>query len=179
LARAPINNGRAYPNAEAVLINCVLEGISPVGWGAMGGDTTNMHYWEYNSTNAADGQPVDVSQRKPESRQLVLPKDAEIVANYSNPQYVLGWSPEMAPLFLSQPEGVTASAGQSVAFSVKGTGVPDLTYQWRKNGTSIPGATQPTFTIRGIKNSDAARYSVVATNTSGDAVSNAATLIVR
>jgi pectin methylesterase-like acyl-CoA thioesterase len=66
LARAPINNGRAYPNAEAVLINCVLEGISPVGWGAMGGDTTNMHYWEYNSTNASDGKPVDVSQRKPE-----------------------------------------------------------------------------------------------------------------
>ena len=36
LARAPINNGRAYPNAEAVLINATLEGISPVGWGVMG-----------------------------------------------------------------------------------------------------------------------------------------------
>src|SRR5678816_704471 len=46
LARAPVNNGRAYPYAEAVLINTKLEGISPVGWGAMGGDTVNMHYWE-------------------------------------------------------------------------------------------------------------------------------------
>jgi pectin methylesterase-like acyl-CoA thioesterase len=105
LARAPINNGRAYPNAEAVLINCALEGISPVGWGAMGGDTTNMHYWEYKSTNLSDGKPVDVSQREPESRQLTMPKDSEIIANYSNPSYVLGWTPAMEPLILSQPGG--------------------------------------------------------------------------
>ena len=31
-------------------------------WGAMGGDTANMHYWEYNSTNLSDGSQ-DVSQR--------------------------------------------------------------------------------------------------------------------
>ena len=87
MARAPVNNGRAYPNAEAVLINAKLEGISPVGWGAMGGDTANMHYWEYNSTNLSDGKPVDVSQRKPESRQLTKERDAETIANYSNPAY--------------------------------------------------------------------------------------------
>jgi hypothetical protein len=28
----------------------------------MGGDTANMHYWEYNSTNLSDGSQ-DVSQR--------------------------------------------------------------------------------------------------------------------
>jgi len=96
IARAPTNNGKNYPFAEAVLINCVLGGISPVGWGAMGGDTTNMRYWEYNSTNASDGKPVDVSQRKPESRQLTLPKDADTIANYSNPSYVLGgWKPSL------------------------------------------------------------------------------------
>ena len=94
LARAPVNNGRAYPYAEAVLINAKLEGISPVGWGAMGGDTTNMHYWEYHSTNLSDGKPVDVSQRKPESRQLTKERDAETIANYSNPAYILGWTPE-------------------------------------------------------------------------------------
>src|SRR4029434_11315204 len=47
------------------LINCALEGISPVGWGAMGGDTTNMHYWEYNSTNLSDGKPADDIQTNP------------------------------------------------------------------------------------------------------------------
>src|SRR4029453_1374777 len=141
LARAPINNGRGYPNAEAVLINCALEGISPVGWGAMGGDTTNMHYWEYKSTNLSDGKPVDVSQRKPESRQLTMPKDSEIIANYSNPSYVLGWTPAMEPLILSQPGAVTAAIGQAAAFSVKVAAIPDATFQWLKNGVLIPGAT--------------------------------------
>jgi pectin methylesterase-like acyl-CoA thioesterase len=97
LARAPMNNGRAYPYAEAVLINAKLDGISPVGWGQMGGDTANMHYWEYNSTNLSDGTPVDVSQRKPESKQLTKERDAETIANYSTPAYVLGWTPSMTP----------------------------------------------------------------------------------
>src|SRR6187399_3176597 len=134
IARAPTNNGKNYPYADAVLINCILGGISPIGWGAMGGDTANMHYWEYNSTNASDGKPVDVNQRKPESRQLTLPKDAEIIANYSNPSYVLGWSPEMAPLFLAHPESTTAAPGQAVSFSVKVAAAPGVTYHWLKNG---------------------------------------------
>jgi pectinesterase len=98
LARAPINNGRAYPFVEAVLINAKLEGISPAGWGAMGGDPSNMHYWEYNSTNLSDGKPVDVSQRRPESRQLTKERDADIIANYSSPAYVLGFTPTLEPL---------------------------------------------------------------------------------
>jgi pectinesterase len=81
LARAPMNNGRAFPYAEAVLINAKLDGISSVGWGAMAADAANMHYWEYNSTNVSDGKPVDVSQRKPESRQLTKEHDAETIAH--------------------------------------------------------------------------------------------------
>jgi pectinesterase len=96
IARAPTNGATSYPNCEAVLIDCALEGISPVGWGRVGGDTTNVHYWEYNSTNISDGKPVDVSQRNPVSRQLTKEKDTEIIANYSNPAYVLGgWTPKL------------------------------------------------------------------------------------
>jgi pectin methylesterase-like acyl-CoA thioesterase len=94
-ARAPTNHGKNYSYCEAVLINCKLAGIRPVGWGEVGGDTTNVHYWEYNSTNISDGKPVDVSQRSGVSRQLTKKKDAEIIANYSNPAYVLGgWRPK-------------------------------------------------------------------------------------
>ena len=109
IARAPTNNGRDYPYAEAVLINCALEGISPVGWGPVGPDTSNLHYWEYNSTNLSDGTPVDVSKRHPASRQLKMPEDAEAIANYSNPAYVLGgWQPSMDLLTMSQSAaGVT------------------------------------------------------------------------
>jgi hypothetical protein len=179
IARAPVNNGRAYPNAEAVLINSALEGISPVGWGAMGGDTTNMHYWEYNSTNVSDGKPVDVSQRKRESRQLTMPNDSEIITNYSNPSYVLGWNPAMAPLILSQPESVTATAGQTATFRVRVAAIPDPTYQWLKDGVPIRGATQSTLTLSTIKPGDAARYSVIANNGSGRVTSMTAVLNTR
>ncbi|MBO0324085.1 carbohydrate esterase [Muricauda sp. CAU 1633] len=94
LGRAPINNGNSYPYTEAVLIDCALKNIAPVGWGTVGEVTENIHYWEYNSTNIEDGKPVDVSQRADFSRQLTMDKDKEIIGNYSNPAFVLGgWTP--------------------------------------------------------------------------------------
>ncbi|MCD8265252.1 MAG: pectinesterase family protein [Tannerellaceae bacterium] len=35
IARSPINNGRSYPYAEAVLIDCKIENIHPAGWGTI------------------------------------------------------------------------------------------------------------------------------------------------
>jgi pectin methylesterase-like acyl-CoA thioesterase len=176
LARAPVNNGRGYPNAEAVLINAKLEGISPVGWGAMGGDTANMHYWEFKSVNWSDGKPVDVSQRKPESKQLTMEKDAETIANYSNPGYVLGWTPAMAPLILAAPEAVMSAATQSVTISVKVAAVPDARFQWLENGKPIRGATEATLTRANVKPADASHYSVRVTNASGSSISLPAVL---
>jgi pectin methylesterase-like acyl-CoA thioesterase len=96
LARSPENKGKTYPYAEAVLINATLSGISPSGWGEIAGDTTNIRFLEYNSRNV-DGSPVDTSQRHPKSRQLDKVKDAETIANYSNPAFVLnGWQPSLA-----------------------------------------------------------------------------------
>jgi pectin methylesterase-like acyl-CoA thioesterase len=95
IARSPTNGGKNYPYSEAVLIHCALAGIAPAGWGEIGGDTSNVHYWEYGSTNLSDGKPIDAGRRHPASRQLTLEKDAEIIAKYKNPAYVLGgWDPK-------------------------------------------------------------------------------------
>ena len=177
LARAPMNNGRAYPYAEAVLINAKLDGISSVGWGAIGGDATNLHYWEYNSTNLSDGTPIDVSQRKPESRQLTNKNDAETIARYSNPAYVLGWVPSMAPIVLGPPEAVLS--GRTMTISVKVAAVPDATFQWLENGAPIRGATAPTITRTAATPSDASRYSVKVSNASGSTTSARAIVTTR
>jgi len=89
IARSPINKGVGYPYAEAVLLNCNLEKVPAVGWGEVEGDTTNVHFWEYNS-RTMNGEPIDYSQRNPVSRQLDKEKDAKIIELYSNPIYVLG-----------------------------------------------------------------------------------------
>jgi hypothetical protein len=93
LARLPNNHGLNYPYAEAVLINCRLNGVSPAGWGPIDGDTSHIHFWEFNSTDA-DGHPVDVTARHPVSQQLTEPRDAQTIANYSDAAFVLGgWTP--------------------------------------------------------------------------------------
>ena len=96
LARLPNNHGLNYPYAEAVLINCHLKGIPAIGWGPIEDDTSHLHLWEFNSTDL-DGHPVDITQRHAVSKQLTMPQDSQIVADYSNPAFVLdGWNPSSA-----------------------------------------------------------------------------------
>ena len=93
LARLPNNHGLNYPFAEAVLINCRLQNIPPVGWGPIDDETSHIHFWEFQSTDI-DGHPLDVTRRHPVSKQLTEPQDAGTIANYSNPAFVLGgWTP--------------------------------------------------------------------------------------
>jgi pectinesterase len=173
LARAPTNGGKNYPYSEAVLINCALSGVSHIGWGEIGGETTNIHYWEYNSTNISDGKPADVSQRHSASRQLTMKKDAEIIANYTNPAYVLdGWIPEMAPLVLAHPEEITVEKGKTANLSVKAVAIPEPSYQWFKNDIPVKGAVNATLTLKKISSGDAATYTVTIKNEAGTVTSN-------
>ena len=95
LARLPTNHGLNYPYAEAVLINCKLKGVPAIGWDPIDGDTSHLHLWEFNSTDL-EGHLIDVSQRNPASRQLTMPKDAQIIAEYRDPAFVLGgWTPDL------------------------------------------------------------------------------------
>lgn len=103
IARTNDNHGKGYPYAEAVLLNCALEGIRPEGWDIKGNATANIHYWEYNSINISDGKPADVSRRHPLSKQLTLEKDTETIAKYKDPTYVLGgWTPTLDPEILKK-----------------------------------------------------------------------------
>ena len=90
IARSPINKGKGYPYAEAVLINCTLDGVPAIGWGPVEGDTKNINFGEYASKNA-DGSPTDISKRNPASKQLDAVKDKNTINNYSKREFVLGW----------------------------------------------------------------------------------------
>ena len=93
LARLPNNHGLNYPYAEAVLLDCHLNGIPPLGWGPIDDETSHIHFWEFHSTDAG-GRPVDVTERHPVSKQLSEPQDAQTVASYRDPAFVLGgWTP--------------------------------------------------------------------------------------
>jgi pectinesterase len=176
IARNPTNGGKNYPYSEAVMIDCALTGIDPAGWGEIGGDASNIRYWEYKSTNS-DGTPVDVSRRHPASRQLAMDADAALIAAYKNPAYVLGgWSPKMVPLILSQPESVTVEPEKSAVFIVKAAAIPEPCYQWFKNGEPIRGATSASLILKNAGIGDEGAYTVTVKSDSGSAASGRAVL---
>ena len=91
LGRAPMNKGRYYPYNESVFIHCELSNIVPEGWESVDGETSNMHFWEYDS-HSSSGTFIDVSSRNKASRQLKMPDDDILIRNYSNPDFILDWN---------------------------------------------------------------------------------------
>jgi outer membrane protein assembly factor BamB len=82
------------------------------------------------------------------------------------------------PQITSQPTGATRDVGQSVTFSVTATG-SGLTYQWRKGGENIAGATGPFYQIQAVALPDAGDYDCVVSGVCGSPVtSQVATLTV-
>ncbi len=82
------------------------------------------------------------------------------------------------PFFASQPRSQSALAGSVVTFEVSATGSASFTYQWRKNGVAIVGATSPVLTLNGVTAADSASYDVVVTNVLGSVTSSLALLNV-
>jgi hypothetical protein len=84
----------------------------------------------------------------------------------------------LPPIIFHQPTNQTVDAGGEAAFSVGSTGFGPLTYQWRKNGGDIPGATESSFSLTNVSAATAGNYSVAVSNPGGDVESSNATLTV-
>ncbi|WP_165871376.1 T9SS type A sorting domain-containing protein [Flaviaesturariibacter flavus] len=77
----------------------------------------------------------------------------------------------------TQPAATLAvCAGAPATFSVTASG-GSLTYQWRKNGVNISGATSATYTIPAAAAADAANYTVVVTGGCGSSITSTATAL--
>jgi hypothetical protein len=92
----------------------------------------------------------------------------------------VGWleGSAAAPMITQQPQSQSVPENSSVMFTVGVTGSPAPTYQWRKDGVNISGATQPLLILDNLQSADAGNYSVVVTNASGSVTSANATLTV-
>jgi hypothetical protein len=76
-----------------------------------------------------------------------------------------------------QPSSLSVAAGSSATFSVTATGTAP-TYQWRKDGVDLSGATASSLNLANVAAANAGSYTVVVSNTLGPVTSNAATLTV-
>lgn len=80
------------------------------------------------------------------------------------------------PVITSQPATQTfcsAETNSSVTFSVKATSNTAVTYQWKRNGETIEGATSSSYTATGLTSADTANaYSVSVINNIGSITSD-------
>jgi alpha-tubulin suppressor-like RCC1 family protein len=87
---------------------------------------------------------------------------------------------DVVPAIETQPVSQTIVEKNGVTFSVVATGggAFHVTYQWRKDGQAIAGATQSTLLLPEATPADAGDYDVVVTNHVGTTTSEPATLTV-
>lgn len=84
----------------------------------------------------------------------------------------------LPPTITNQPVSVAVDQGQTATFSVGTGGTAPFTYEWRRNGVSVSGATGATLTIANAQASAAGTYTVTVTNSVGVATSVGAALVV-
>lgn len=86
-------------------------------------------------------------------------------------------TPSLVPIITMQPQATTAVRGSSLSLSVFAAG-DDLTYQWRKNGSAIAGATDTVYSKSIASDDDVGAYDVIVTNDAGTATSASASVAV-
>jgi hypothetical protein len=82
-----------------------------------------------------------------------------------------------APSIVTQPEEQWVTAGKPATFQVVATGT-NLSYEWRRNGLSIPGTNAPSYTIPRVSVDHAGIYDVLVRGCSGLLLSQGALLRV-
>lgn len=105
---------------------------------------------------------------------------AFLMAGGSPSAYFARWGPAIGvlPDITQPPASQTICPGATAQFSVTATGSAPLSYQWRKDGMNIPGATAATYEIATAQTSNNGQYDVVVTNPCGMDISDPATLEV-
>lgn len=80
------------------------------------------------------------------------------------------------PVITQQPSNQTINEGGNINLAVTATGATG--YQWKKDGSDIPSATNATYSKSGALPADAGSYTCVVTGAGGSVTSSPATVIV-
>jgi hypothetical protein len=111
---------------------------------------------------------------------ILDPQAGSRVAGFYRARFVAGYAGGggVAPQITTQPLHRVVDTGAATSFAVSASGDAPLTYQWRLNGSPIPGATTNTYTLASAQSTNAGDYSVVVANFSGSKTSSIVSLTV-
>jgi hypothetical protein len=93
------------------------------------------------------------------------------------------WRPVWAeitglPVIVTQPRPLQFARGASGRLRVEALGLPEVDYQWRKNGELIAGATHPTLEFRDVESTTAGNYDCLVATDAGVIVSDTVAVTV-
>jgi len=84
----------------------------------------------------------------------------------------------LPPTLVFGPQPFTVASGETAVFSVAVDGSAPFSYQWKRNGQPIAGATAAVYTFATVDADDGALFSVSVANASGSLQTDAAKLTV-
>jgi hypothetical protein len=120
-----------------------------------------------------DGAPNTVTNIIADPVLWPLLSDEGVVAQ---PYYTV--DDPLAPFILTQPRSQNIKLGGSATFNLTLIGDPNLSYQWKFNGVTISGATNPSLTVTNAQSANSGAYTVVISNPYGTATNLPAILKV-
>lgn len=148
---------------------------------AAGGSAPLAYQWRKNGANIAGATAPSFSVASLQFGDagvytVVVSNGAGSVV--SDPATLIVSATPVPPTIITQPVSITVVAGAQAQFTVTAEGSSPLSFQWRKDGVAIPGATNATYTVASVSANDAGSYTVSVTNAAGGATSDPATLTV-
>ncbi|MBI5388724.1 MAG: immunoglobulin domain-containing protein [Verrucomicrobia bacterium] len=86
--------------------------------------------------------------------------------------------PVSAPQIVTQPRDQTVAPGGATSFAVTVRGTSPFTYQWQRQGTNLPSATNAALNLSAVQPEQAGNYRVIVANSVGSVTSVVAVLTV-
>lgn len=154
---------------------------SGVAFAAAGGSTTLFVKTDgtlFGKGNYESGQIGYVDAGWAESPVYIARGVTAVAAGGMHTLFIASGEIGTTPQFASQATPQTAVIGGSVTLGVTVTATGPITYQWKRNGVNIPGATDATLTLTNVQAAQGGNYSVVVSNLLGTITSNAAPLTI-
>ena len=142
------------------------------------GVPTPSYQWRFNATTQ-DGETnasltIPAVQPTDAGAYSVVVSNSEGTTNSANATLTV----RVPPTITTQPRNLTVTEGESASFSVVAVGEAPLAYHWQFNGSNLPGATSPNFTIAAVQANQAGLYRAVVTNGFGAVTSAVANLTI-
>ncbi len=147
---------------------------------AVSSDQAVTYQWQKNGVNLTNGTLATYSINS------ALPADAgsySVIVSTAGGTLIsstvqLTVGPPAAVLILTQPSSQTVNQGSGVTFAATVSGSGPIQYQWRKNGTPIPGVAGSRLTLDTVSSNDIGSYDVVVSNSFSSVASKVALLSV-